>query len=144
MKARQLVAGASLGPEALKVAYAAFDQAWETIAANFGNDNDAAEAARLKLANAILAVMREDSRDPARSQERRPADDRAQRPPRRESDAIILTGSFSASTICGRDRPHERLVQRSAARSSLWRASTQRSAPSAPSSFFQNGALVFR
>ena len=66
MKARQLVAGASLGPEALKVAYAAFDQAWETIAANFGNDNDAAEAARLKLANAILAVMREDSRDPAR------------------------------------------------------------------------------
>ena len=66
MKARQLVAGASLGPEALQVAYAAFDQAWETIAANFGNDNDAAEAARLKLANAILAVMREDSRDPAR------------------------------------------------------------------------------
>jgi hypothetical protein len=64
MKARQLVAGASLGPEALKVAYEAFDQAWDAIAANFGSDKDGIEAGRLKLANAILAVMREDSRDP--------------------------------------------------------------------------------
>jgi hypothetical protein len=63
MKARQLVAGASLGPEALKVAYEAFDQAWDAIAANFGSDKDAIEAGRLKLANAILAVMREDGRD---------------------------------------------------------------------------------
>jgi hypothetical protein len=63
MKARELVAGASLGPEALKVAYDAFDQAWDAIAANFGSDKDAIEAGRLKLANAILAVMREDSRD---------------------------------------------------------------------------------
>jgi hypothetical protein len=64
MEARQLVAGASLGPEALKVAYEAFDQAWTGIAPNFGSDNDTVQAARLKLANAILAVMREDSRDP--------------------------------------------------------------------------------
>jgi len=64
MKVRQLVAGASLGPDALKVAYAAFDLAWEAIAANFGNDKDAIEAARIKLANAILAVMREDSGNP--------------------------------------------------------------------------------
>jgi hypothetical protein len=63
MKARQLVAGASLGPEALKVAYEAFDQAWDAIAANFESDKDAIEAGRLKLANAILAVMREDGRD---------------------------------------------------------------------------------
>jgi hypothetical protein len=64
MDARQLVAGASLGPEVLKVAYEAFDQAWTYIAAHFGNDNDSVEAARLKLANAVLAVVREDSRDP--------------------------------------------------------------------------------
>ena len=40
------------------------DLAWEAIAANFGSDKDAIEAARIKLANAILAVMREDSGDP--------------------------------------------------------------------------------
>jgi hypothetical protein len=64
MEARQVVAGASLGPEVLKVAYAAFDRAWSDIAAHFGNDNETVEAARLKLANAVLAVVREDSRDP--------------------------------------------------------------------------------
>ena len=52
------------GPDALKVAYAAFDLAWEAIAANFGGDKDAIEAARTKLANATLAVIREDSSDP--------------------------------------------------------------------------------
>ena len=64
MKARQLVAGASLGPEALKVACQAFDQAWEGIAPKFNGNKDTTEAARLQLANAILAVVREESRDP--------------------------------------------------------------------------------
>jgi hypothetical protein len=64
MEARQLVAAASLGPEVLKVAYEAFDQAWTDIAAHFGNDNATVEAARLKLANAVLAVVGEDNRDP--------------------------------------------------------------------------------
>jgi hypothetical protein len=64
MKARQLVTGASFGPAALKVAGEAFDLAWEAIAANYGNDKRAIEAARLDLANAVLAVATEDSVDP--------------------------------------------------------------------------------
>src|SRR5262249_26659601 len=66
MKARQLVADASLGPDALKAAYQAFDEAWEAIAANFGNDPQTIETARLKLANPILAATKQDSRDPIR------------------------------------------------------------------------------
>jgi hypothetical protein len=38
MKARQTLDGASLGPDALKATGLAFDQAWETIAGNFGDD----------------------------------------------------------------------------------------------------------
>jgi hypothetical protein len=65
MKAHRLFAGASPGPEALKVACEAFDQAWKSLSGNFGSDNnDAVEAARLELENAVLAVMSEDSRDP--------------------------------------------------------------------------------
>jgi hypothetical protein len=64
MKARQLVESASLGPEALKVAYQAFDDAWASIAANYGTDALAIEAARLKLANAILSLIDETTRDP--------------------------------------------------------------------------------
>ena len=64
MKARQLVESASLGPETLKVAYQAFDEAWAAIAGNYGNDPLAIEAARLKLANAILSLIEETTRDP--------------------------------------------------------------------------------
>jgi hypothetical protein len=39
----------------------AFDQAWSVIAGNIGRD--ASEAARLRLANALLSVATEDSRD---------------------------------------------------------------------------------
>ena len=63
MKARQLVESGSFGPDALKVAYQAFDEAWESVAAHFGADPVAIEAARLRLANAILAVTHNDSRD---------------------------------------------------------------------------------
>ncbi|MFZ0849102.1 MAG: hypothetical protein WAO08_07860 [Hyphomicrobiaceae bacterium] len=63
MKARQLVESGSFGPDALKVAYQAFDEAWESVAAHFGTDPVAIEAARLRLANAILAVTHNDSRD---------------------------------------------------------------------------------
>lgn len=63
MKARKLVANASLGPEALKVAYQAFDEAWAAIAGNFGSDPIAIEAARLNLANAILSLVAETSGD---------------------------------------------------------------------------------
>jgi hypothetical protein len=61
MKARQLIDGASYGPDALKVIVKAFDEAWVMIAGNY--DSASVEAARLKLANAVLSVAREDSRD---------------------------------------------------------------------------------
>lgn len=65
MKASQIVATASFEPEALSVIGQAFDQAWEEIAANFGDNPAVVEAARVRLAHAILSVAKEDARDPA-------------------------------------------------------------------------------
>lgn len=61
MKARQLIDGSSYGPEALKTIGQAFDEAWQTIAGNFTDET--IEAGRLRLANALLSVASEDSRD---------------------------------------------------------------------------------
>ena len=61
MKARQLIDGTSYRPETLKVIGNAFDEAWLVIAGNFSSDT--AQAARLRLANAILSVACEDSCD---------------------------------------------------------------------------------
>jgi hypothetical protein len=63
MKAREFINGATFGPEALKVISQAFDDAWASIASNFGNDPHDIEKARLRLARAMLAVAGEDSRD---------------------------------------------------------------------------------
>jgi hypothetical protein len=63
MKARHLIDSASYGPEALKAIGQAFDDAWREIAGNFGDDPAEIEAARLKLANAVLSVAAEDRRD---------------------------------------------------------------------------------
>ena len=63
MKARQLIDGASFGPEALKTISHAFDEAWREIAGNFGDDSGDIERARHKLATALLSVASEDSRD---------------------------------------------------------------------------------
>jgi hypothetical protein len=52
-----MIDGASFGPEALKVVGATFD------ANNFGSDPAAIEAGRLQLAEAVLSVAGEDSRD---------------------------------------------------------------------------------
>ena len=41
----------------------ASDAAWDEIAANFGNDPNDFDNARYKLANALLAIANEDSRD---------------------------------------------------------------------------------
>jgi hypothetical protein len=60
VKVRQLINGASFGPEALKAVGQAFDTAWLEIAGNFGDD---VERARYKLATALLSVANEDSRD---------------------------------------------------------------------------------
>jgi hypothetical protein len=61
MEARGLIEGASYGPEALKAIGRAFDEAWASIAGNFSDDQ--IEAARLRLANALLAVAKDNSRD---------------------------------------------------------------------------------
>ena len=63
MRARQLIDSASFGPDALKVIGDAFDAAWAEIAGGVGTDPVVIEAARLKLANAVLSVASDDSRD---------------------------------------------------------------------------------
>jgi len=63
MRARQLIDGASFGPEALKVIGQAFENAWAEIRGNFGDDPDDIDRASYRLANAVLAVAYEDSRD---------------------------------------------------------------------------------
>ena len=63
MRARQLIDGAAFGPEAMKAIGQAFDEAWVEIAGNFGNDPVDIDNARYRLANALLSVASEDSRD---------------------------------------------------------------------------------
>ena len=63
MKARQFLEGASFGPETLKTIGQAFDQAWSSIAGNFGTDASDTEKARMRLATALLSVASEHSRD---------------------------------------------------------------------------------
>ena len=63
MKARNLIAGAAYGPETLKLISTAFDEAWAQIQHHFYDDPVATEAGRLQLANAILAIAKEESRD---------------------------------------------------------------------------------
>jgi hypothetical protein len=65
MKARKLIDGASFGPEALKVISEAFDRAWSEIGANFGTDPEDINRARLSLADAVLSIATENSRDVA-------------------------------------------------------------------------------
>jgi hypothetical protein len=55
--------GASFGPEALKVIGEAFDIAWKSVAANFGDEPRYVEMARSKLAEVLLAVADERVRD---------------------------------------------------------------------------------
>jgi hypothetical protein len=63
MRARSLIDGASLAPEALKAIGQAFEEAWVEIAGNFGNEPAVIDSARLKLAQALLSVANDDSRD---------------------------------------------------------------------------------
>jgi len=55
--------GRPFGPDALKVVRQAFDEAWAQIASFFGDDPVLIEDARLSLANAILSVAGDESRD---------------------------------------------------------------------------------
>ncbi len=61
MKARQHLESTSYGPEALNAMTQAFDQAWSVIARNISQK--ATEAARARLASALLSVAADDSRD---------------------------------------------------------------------------------
>ena len=62
-KAEKLIDGVSFGPDALKVVGAAFDAAWGDIADNFRSEPSEIEAARRKLAAALLSIATEDSRN---------------------------------------------------------------------------------
>jgi hypothetical protein len=63
VKALRLIDGSSYGPEALKAIGQAFDEAWRSIATNFGDDPRDVQKARLKLASALLSIASNDSRD---------------------------------------------------------------------------------
>jgi hypothetical protein len=63
MKKNRRMDGASFGPDALKVMGQAFDEAWESVRENFGTDPLIIEGARLALANALLSVASDGSRD---------------------------------------------------------------------------------
>ena len=63
MNAKQVMSGASYGPEALKAVGKAFDEAWLQIESNFGDEPGDIEKARLRLARALLSIAHEDSRD---------------------------------------------------------------------------------
>jgi hypothetical protein len=62
MRARELIDHAAFGPDALKVIGQAFDEAWQEIAGNFGDRQDI-EAGRFRLANAVLSIAQEESRN---------------------------------------------------------------------------------
>ena len=59
------IGGAVFGPEAVEAMGQAFDEAWGEIAGNFGASLVEVEAARLRLAEAVLSVAAEDSTDVA-------------------------------------------------------------------------------
>jgi hypothetical protein len=63
VKAPELIRSASYGPDTLNVLFKAFDDAWNEIRPSVSDDAMAVEAARLRLANILLSLAREDSRD---------------------------------------------------------------------------------
>ena len=63
MKARQLIRSVTFGPDALKAIGQAFDDAWMEIAPNVSARAKAVDAARLTLANIVLSLATEDTRD---------------------------------------------------------------------------------
>lgn len=56
MKARNLIESSSFGPDALKALWQAFDEAWNSVAANYGSDQTAIEDARFRLATYMIAL----------------------------------------------------------------------------------------
>ena len=66
MKARYLVESAPYTAKILAVLCRAFDGGWEEIAHHFDGDAKGEQAARMRLAYAVLVAAREDSNDPER------------------------------------------------------------------------------
>ena len=62
MRARRIIEGAAFGPEVLRAASEAFEEAWAEIANRFGPSSH--EAAREVLAAAIISAVRADGADP--------------------------------------------------------------------------------
>jgi hypothetical protein len=65
MEARRLIEGASYGPDTLNVLFRAFDEAWTILAPRYGGDAPAIGAARIRLANILLGLARDEDRDVA-------------------------------------------------------------------------------
>jgi hypothetical protein len=63
MVARQLLDGAAFGPDASRAIRQAFDEVWCEIAWTFGTHLSVIETARLKLADTLLSIASEESRD---------------------------------------------------------------------------------
>ena len=66
MKARRLVAAAVYDPTTLRAIGKAFDDAWEQISPQVSARSDAIEAARLKLAEIVLSLTKDGTRDPGK------------------------------------------------------------------------------
>lgn len=60
MKARTILGGASYGPVRLKDIYQAFDDAWAAIRPLVDETPLAQEAARIKLANFVLSIAKDE------------------------------------------------------------------------------------
>lgn len=60
MKARSILGGASYGPDRLRDIFEAFDEAWVAIKPLVDDTPLAHEAARVKLANLILDVAKDE------------------------------------------------------------------------------------
>ncbi len=58
MKARKLIANATFEPDQVKAVSKAFEDAWTQIAPDVSKHTDAIEAARLKLANVVVALAK--------------------------------------------------------------------------------------
>jgi hypothetical protein len=56
MIARSRIDAASYAPPVVKAMGEAFDQAWNDIAANYGDDTGCVEAARMRLADAVISM----------------------------------------------------------------------------------------
>ena len=63
LEAKRLIGQATYGPEILSVLFQAFDEAWATLEPTCGQNPLAIRATRLKLANAVLSLARQDVRD---------------------------------------------------------------------------------